>query len=210
MYNDIRESYTGGHVDIYHAYGENLKVYDINSLYPYSMANFDMPVGPVHYFEGDISQFDVLNNFGFYYVKVTTPEYMERPLLQTRVKTDHGYRTVAPLGTWEMWVFSEEMNKYKEYGYTFEIIKGYSFNRANLFKEFIKELYKIKESTEKSDPMYLISKLLMNSLYGRFGMEIILNNSKIINSDKLGGLIAANKYLIEDIIDMGDKIISSI
>jgi len=63
------------------------------------MANFDMPVGPVHYFEGDISQFDVLNNFGFYYVKVTTPEYMERPLLQTRVKTDHGYRTVAPLGT---------------------------------------------------------------------------------------------------------------
>jgi len=102
------------------------------------------------------------------------------------------------------------MNKYKEYGYTFEIIKGYSFNRANLFKEFIKELYKIKESTEKSDPMYLISKLLMNSLYGRFGMEIILNNSKIINSDKLGGLIAANKYLIEDIIDMGDKIISSI
>ena len=111
MFNDIRESYTGGHTDIYHSYGENLNIYDINSLYPTAMKYFDMPVGPVYFFEGNIDKFkSYINNlfnsnkraFGFFYVKVTTPSYLERPLLQVKVKTDNGFRTIAPLGSWEM------------------------------------------------------------------------------------------------------------
>jgi hypothetical protein len=50
MYCDIKESYTGGHTDVYHSHGENLKIYDINSLYPSVMKNFDIPVGPIQFF----------------------------------------------------------------------------------------------------------------------------------------------------------------
>lgn len=51
----------------------------------------------------------------------------------------------------------------------------------NILKPFIK----IKESTPKSDPMYFISKLLMNSLYGRFGMDYKLEQHQFMDNAKL-------------------------
>jgi len=64
-------------------------------------------------------------------------------------------------------LFSEEINNAIKYGYKFKIIRGYLFESANIFKEYIDVLYEIKQSKSKDDPMYLISKLLLNSLYGR-------------------------------------------
>jgi DNA polymerase type B, organellar and viral len=61
------------------------------------MLNFDMPVGTPTYFEGDISKSDP-NAFGFFNVEVTAPIDLNRPILQTRVKTKTGFRTIAPLG----------------------------------------------------------------------------------------------------------------
>jgi hypothetical protein len=45
VYNDIRQSYYGGFVDVYKVYAKNVKSYDVNSLYPSSMKNFKLPVG---------------------------------------------------------------------------------------------------------------------------------------------------------------------
>ena len=42
MFNFIKEGYYGGITEIYKPYGENLKLVDINSLYPYAALN-DMP-----------------------------------------------------------------------------------------------------------------------------------------------------------------------
>lgn len=39
----IRLSYIGGSTDYYYKYGENLKHYDVNSLYPKAMCNL-MPL----------------------------------------------------------------------------------------------------------------------------------------------------------------------
>lgn len=203
MYHDIRESFTGGHTDVYIPHGENVKLYDVNSLYPYVMKIFDMPVGPINFFEGDLNYLNILeeNKFGFFYVTVTTPDKLFRPLLQLRVKTNHGVRTVAPLGTWKMWIFSEEMKCYEKYGYKFEIHKGYLCKRAKIFTDFIDVLYNIKKNTPRSNPMYEISKLLMNSLYGRFGMDINLSQTVIIKNEKFDTF--TNNELIEvlDFID---------
>ena len=64
---DIRESYTGGAVDVYiphnrigsfylavKAFFKRLYYYDVNSLYPTVMAKHPMPIGKPIYFEGDI------------------------------------------------------------------------------------------------------------------------------------------------------------
>ena len=69
-------------------------------------------------------------------------------------------------------LFSEEINNAIKYGYKFKIIRGYLFESANIFKEYMPQSgglrpYEIKQSKSKDDPMYLISKLLLNSLYGR-------------------------------------------
>jgi hypothetical protein len=56
-------------------------------------------------------------------------------------------------------------------GYSFKILEGYLFEKANIFEEYIKVLYKIKSTTDSNDSLYYISKLLMNALYGRFGLN---------------------------------------
>ena len=80
---------------------KDIYCYDVNSLYPFVMSEFDSPVGPIHKFEGDIFMYED-NPFGFFLCKIKTllvdGKPMERPLLQTKVKSDNGVRTIAPLG----------------------------------------------------------------------------------------------------------------
>ena len=55
IYDFIYQGYYGGAVDSYIPWGENIKGYDVNSLYPSSMFNNPMPVGNPYYFEGNIN-----------------------------------------------------------------------------------------------------------------------------------------------------------
>jgi len=99
IYTDIKNSYTGGSVDVFKPYGENIKGYDVNSLYPYIMKFCKMPVNTVKYFTGDISLLGEIP-YGIFEVEVETPEYIRHPILQVKVKTKKGgTRTISPLGT---------------------------------------------------------------------------------------------------------------
>ena len=80
-------------------------------------------------------------------------------------------------------LFSEEMFNAMKYGYTFQVHCGYLFDRANLFEQFINELYQLRLSYAKSDPMNLICKLVMNSCYGKFGQAIKLPIYMILNEN---------------------------
>lgn len=55
MFDELRKSYTGGAVDVYKSFGKDLYVYDINSLFPAKMMECQLPVGDIHFFEGDYS-----------------------------------------------------------------------------------------------------------------------------------------------------------
>ena len=58
LFTQLKKAYTGGSVDVYKPYsdkGEPIYRYDVNSLYPFVMKVFDMPVGYQIYLEGDIS-----------------------------------------------------------------------------------------------------------------------------------------------------------
>jgi hypothetical protein len=71
--------------------------YDVNSLYPFVMKEFDMPTGKPVFFQGDIRKVDE-NAFGFFYCKIISPDNLKHPILQTHIKTKSGLRSVAPLG----------------------------------------------------------------------------------------------------------------
>jgi len=180
---DIRQSYTGGAVDVYiphnrlSGFFNNIKTmftklfyYDVNSLYPFIMANTPMPVGKPVAFKGNIRNVDPYA-FGFFYCKITSPEYLEHPILQRRIKTNEGLRTIAGLGTWEGWIFSGEMDNAMRFGYQFEIKNGYQFEKGYIFKDYVERMYSLRMKYEKGHPMNLIAKLLMNSLYGKFAMK---------------------------------------
>ena len=99
---DIRQGYTGGAVDVYktnNAYLPGtlfnsirrfikLYYYDFNSMYPYIMAAFELPVGKPIKFEGDITKIEN-NAFGWFYCKITSPDNINHPILQRKIKI-HG------------------------------------------------------------------------------------------------------------------------
>jgi len=58
-----------------------------------------------------------------------------------------------------------------KYGYKFKILRGYTFKQDIIFADYVKFLYEMKVHSEKNSPDYIIAKLLLNSLYGRIGMN---------------------------------------
>lgn len=57
-----------------------------------------------------------------------------------------------------------------KYGYELEILWGYTFDKGNIFKDYVDFLYDFRSQYPSSHPLNFIAKLLMNSLYGRFFM----------------------------------------
>jgi len=211
---DIRLGYTGGSTDMFipkPPIGVKIFAYDINSLYPSVMRDKDFPIGNPTYFEGNILLQDP-KAFGFFYCKITAPEGLLHPILQLHTKTLSGIRTVSPLGSWEGMYFSEELFNAKKYGYNFEILRGYLFQKGKIFKDYVDNLYNLRLSYPKTDPLNYTCKILLNSLYGRFGMnddfdileivdqkellEIESGDYNISEIKPLGGVGRQNKYLV--------------
>lgn len=78
---------------------------------------------------------------------------------------------IAGIGTWKGWIYSEELNNAVKYGYQFKILKGYKFKKTIIFKEYVEKMYNLISQYSKNNPMNIIAKLFMNSLYGKFGVR---------------------------------------
>jgi hypothetical protein len=71
-------------------------------------------------------------------------------------------------------------------------------------------LYKIKETHDKSHPLYTVSKLLLNSLYGRFGMDfdIPFYSDRIVKIEELFDINEHNT--IVEIIELSNNLLKII
>ena len=78
-------------------------------------------------------------------------------------------------------------------GYKFEVLKGYKFQKDNIFRSYVERLYTIRTTYDKTDPMNLIAKLLINSLYG--GMQSSNNTVKIYKEEIKKILLVLHFYL---------------
>jgi hypothetical protein len=100
-----------------------------------------------------------------------------------------------------------------KYGYTFEIIQGYQFDKANLFKDYVNKMYNLRMEYAKGTPMNLIAKLLMNSLYGKFGMRDERTKVEIFDCSTDEGHKAMKDAVdfyqisIKDYVELGDNFI---
>lgn len=108
------------------------------------MLNFPIPVGKVTYFKGDITKINP-EAYGFFKVEVTAPANLNIPILQTKVLTPNGHRTVAPLGTWTDYIYSPEMENAITFGYKFKSWKVTHLRRAISLRIMLLIFIKLKK-----------------------------------------------------------------
>ena len=115
------------------------------------------------------------------------------------------FRTISPNGSFNTKLNSVEYESYKDF-YNFKINSGYLFESDYVFTDYVNDLYAIRKSYPKSDPLNYISKLLMNSLYGRFAMKNIKNNYSFLDKSEFFKLLENDQIEIENYIDLNDSL----
>lgn len=216
IYRDISKSYHGGHTDVYMMYSDKeVHSYDYTSMYPAMMLKHEMPVGKIDKFEGNPLNVgetfkSLCDKHAFVKCTVEVDKSLNRPVYMTKVKFNNENRVMCATGTFlNQWVYLKEICYY--YKLTNgkikidpnSIKKGYTFQSKNIFKDYITDLFKIKQSVTKDNPLYLISKILMNSLYGRFGLKQELTEHNFMtNSEIEEMLMSCESTTIEDVIPL--------
>jgi hypothetical protein len=168
----IKHAYHGGRTEIFTMEAKatpdaEIYYYDINSLYPYVMANNLFPV-PDTYYESD-----GLVPYGVTHCDI---EYIDDVYLPYLPLKWNG-KLVFPTGKLTGWWTAYELKNAVDWGLIRieKIYKSIGFEeKVDYFSSYIKYLYDLrKEAKVKGDKFLdLTLKLLMNSLYGKFGERV--------------------------------------
>jgi DNA polymerase type B, organellar and viral len=196
QYNEIKQGYFGGRVEIFKPYGEDLYMYDVNSLYPYIMLQ-DMPVGNIY----RSTDTNLDNYFGFCYATVDVPKDTYNPILPYRDALGNIFN---PVGKWNSMFSSELLKKaIKVNNVNVKIHYGYKFDPGkDLFKAYVNKYFSMKQKVtlENNNSKRLLSKLMLNSTYGRFGLKYQEVKSKFVSSTE--AKVLSLKYKILDNIQI--------
>src|SRR6185436_19314569 len=179
IHSEIRSAYYGGAVETYIPYIKKGYHYDVNSLFPAAMKG-DMPVGNYIY----TTEQDLNKIFGFSFVRVETPLNLKVPLLPYRDEN----KVIYPVGSWYGMYYTEILKDVVKYGYKITIIYSINFEKHDLFSEYVDKLYKIKANS--TGTRRTMAKLLLNSLYGRFGLKEFIDKTVIVSKEKAEELYA--------------------
>jgi len=192
----VRKGYFGGRTEVFRPYykakepDDKLSCFDINSLYPSVMRDFAYPTR----FKKWAHKYTA-NEFGFWEATVHVPKDMYVPPLGTIIKIDKKTKEVEyvadssmgkfifPTGTFSGVWSSIELEYAKSLGVkVLKVGKGAIFeNGGHIFKDFIEELYAMRMRAEKDSVDSFICKLILNSCYGRFGLN--LDRENIVQDD---------------------------
>lgn len=169
----VRGSYFGGRTEIFKPFFRQndpyvlLKTYDVNSLYPYVMWQNDFPS------KLKCTTTDFIDSeMGFYDVEVEVPE-MYVPPLGTVFDPDGWGRFIFPTGVFRgQWTTVELLYAMSLGVKIRKVYKGLIFyNGGPIFRHYINDLYEKRKASKKNSVDDIMCKLLMNSTYGRFGLN---------------------------------------
>nr|ALO20700.1 putative family B DNA polymerase [Liriope tetraphylla] len=144
----IRKSYKGGILFCKVGKSTAPNLYDINSLYAFSMLN-KQPIGKPHITKSK----DINNIFGF-----------------VQLKSIKFPNNIPFVNKFRSYYFSEELRFLKNLGVTFEIKKSYQFKSSyRPFNKFSNVIYSNKENNTNIGEA--IGKAILNSTYGKLGVN---------------------------------------
>lgn len=192
VFADIHKAYYGGRTEVHKPYGKNLYYYDINSLYPFASLN-TFPGTKAKYIDFVKPLKGIQDDmFGYFYCKINTSKSIIKDIGLLPRRDEKGGLTY-PLGEWYGEYFSEELKFVKKYGYEIEIYYGYIFDKVdNVFDSFIYKLSDLKANAKDKNERE-VTKLVMNSHLGRFGMDPFKETSDLLTKDELLRILARYK-----------------
>ena len=203
----IRRAYYGGHTDTYKPYGEDLYYYDVNSLYPFVMKEFPMP-GGVPVWHGNLGGKDLDSMFGFIEAYVVCPKTIKKPFLPYR---DKNKTLIFPTGEFCGVYYSEELKYARGLGYTVLPISGYLFERMESpFRDFVSSLFesRLEARISGNEALAYVYKILMNSLYGRFGINPKSTITEVSDEDRYKHLIRHSELIFGDMLSENNYIVA--
>ena len=183
LYEDLKNAYKGGFTYLNPIYKEvengSTVILDVNSLYPSVMTGEYLPFGDPIYFIGKYEE-DPLYKL---YIQTLTCSFELKegkiPTIQIKnnlafvpneyVKSSDGDLVTLTLTNVDLKLFFENYdvkNITYHSGWKFKALKGLFTNYISYWTE-----KKINAKKEGNNVLYLISKLMLNSLYGKFGLN---------------------------------------
>lgn len=181
----FRSAYYGGSVNIAAHHCQKGFSYDMNSQYPNAML-LNLPVGDRLRLMS-ISKDKLKDCFGIVYAEIQSPkmEDLRIPILPRRFP--NGKIELPHNSKWTDWYSSEELLNCLNYGYKIYPKIAINMDKGQPFNDYVNELYeKKKQATEENNKVLRkISKLLLNTLYGRMGMRNEFFKAKIVNKNDL-------------------------
>lgn len=163
---------------------------DASSLYPASMAGFELlqvkvkyPTGKSRWSDNPKVEFDN-NTIGMYEINFTCPKHIIIPILPR--KTLNGgleWSLVDGTGVYT----NVEIKNAISIGYKIEFINKclvWDTSSSEVFKPYVDRYYQMKTDaeTEKNKVKRSVAKLLLNAMYGKTLQRAIFENTKIINN----------------------------
>ena len=182
--DDIRESYKGGFTYVNPIWKEKTVdagiVFDVNSLYPSRMVQEELPIGEPVAFEGKY-EYDplyplyVINFSCIFRIKENKipsiqikSSYVFMPNEYLESSNDEIVNLTLTKPDFELFMEQYDVSELTFYnGWKFQSQKGLFDEYINYWTE-----QKINAKKEHNSSMYRISKLMLNSLYGKFGLSI--------------------------------------
>lgn len=183
FHDDVKQSYRGGFTYLNPKFaGKTIKngvVLDVNSLYPSVMYYETLPFGTPIFFEGEYKEDPIYPlytqmfrcQFELKPGKIPTIQDKFTGMFKANEYLTTSGDEVVPLclNSVDLKLFFEHYNVYN-----YEPINGWKFKSTQgLFTEYIDKwsTNKINAKKEGNHGLYLISKLFLNSLYGKFGSD---------------------------------------
>jgi len=166
-----RDSYFGGRTEAFRVGEYSGKFYklDVNSMYPAVMFHNDYPTCLIGYYEKGLTIPQLNRALKKYCVIAEVETVVEKPVFPVR---DNG-KNIYPIGNLRLILSSPELEYIINEGWDLRVLRYAVYRKRPIFKWYVNALYELKkEYSRKGDKLRRqLVKLLLNSLYGKFGQR---------------------------------------
>jgi len=166
-----RSAYHGGRTEAFYIGHKNHSQYyklDVNSMYPYAMVQSELPIELMGYTE-NVPVSYLQHRLKRWYVIADVTLHIDKPAFCVI----RNGKLVFPIGEYRTCLHHAELEYLLTNGTVLHIHRCAIYKKGRLFDKYVQTFYQLKNlyGLQKLSSWRYITKLFLNSLYGKFGQK---------------------------------------